>query len=79
MTVELRLGHPDKEAQDPASIRTVQPGRSVTLHYGFAEGTGPWDVVVTARDLGWAERRVTSEDGTVISMTIDQGACRGSQ
>ena len=78
VTVELRLAHPGEEAQDPASIATVKPGRSVTLRYGYAEGTGPRDVVVTAPYLGWAERRVTGEDGTVISVTIDLGACPGS-
>ena len=79
VTVELRLAHPGEEARDPASVAAVKPGRSVTLRYGFAEGTGPRDVVVTAPDLGWAERRVASEDGTVISVPVDPGACPGSQ
>ena len=78
VTVELRLAHPGEEARAPASVAAVKPGRSVTLRYGFAEGTGPRDVVVTAPDLGWAERRVTSEDSTVMSVTIDPGACPGS-
>ena len=78
VTVELRLGHPGEEAQDPAAIRTVKPGRSVTLRYVLAEGTGPWDVVVTAPDLGWAERRVASEDHTVILVPVDPGVCPGS-
>jgi len=72
--VELRLASVGEEGKDPANITTAGPGKTAKLNYGFAKDTGPWEVVVTAPELGWINRESAGVD---TSMVIDPERCPG--
>jgi hypothetical protein len=80
VVVEVRLAAVGEEATTPKVIKTVQAGRTASMGgYGFAEETGPRELLIAAPELGWTAREPAREDGSAARVSIDPESCPGAE